>query len=42
VIIASASSDPDAVTLSYAWSFGDGRSGAGRTVRHSFAASGTH
>ena len=38
----SGSSDADGATRSYAWVFGDGQSGAGTTVRHTFAASGTY
>lgn len=38
----SGSSDDDGQTRSYAWVFGDGQSGAGTTVRHTFAASGTY
>jgi serine protease len=39
---ASASSDADGTTLSYAWSFGDGQSGAGKTLSHTFTATGTY
>ena len=39
---ASASSDADGTTLGYAWSFGDGQSGAGKTVSHTFTATGTY
>ncbi|NNE69761.1 MAG: PKD domain-containing protein [Rhodothermales bacterium] len=38
---ASGSSDPDGDTLSFAWDFGDGVSGSGETVSHTFAATGT-
>jgi hypothetical protein len=36
------SSDPDGSIASYAWSFGDGMSGAGATVTHTYAAVGTY
>ena len=39
---ASASSDADGTTLDYAWSFGDGQSGAGKTMSHTFTATGTY
>lgn len=39
---ASASSDADGTTLSYAWTFGDGQSGSGKTVSHTFTATGTY
>jgi PKD repeat protein len=39
---ASGSSDPDGTIASYAWSFGDGTSGSGVTVSHTFAAGGTY
>src|SRR5256712_257065 len=38
---ASTSTDPDASIASYAWSFGDGSSGAGVQASHVFAAKGT-
>jgi PKD repeat protein len=38
----SASSDPDGTIASYAWSFGDGTSGSGKTVNHTYAACGTY
>src|SRR5262249_25021878 len=38
----SASSDPDGSIVSYAWSFGDGTSGSGASVSHSFAAPGNY
>ena len=39
---ASASSDPDGTVAGYAWSFGDGTSGAGVTTTHAYAAAGTY
>lgn len=39
---ASGSSDPDGDALSYAWDFGDGTGGSGRTVTHTFGADGTY
>lgn len=39
---ASASSDPDGATLTYAWSFGDSQSGVGKNVSHTFTAAGTY
>jgi serine protease len=39
---ASATTDPDGAALGYAWSFGDGLTGAGRTVSHTFTAVGTY
>ncbi|PYR56600.1 MAG: hypothetical protein DMF91_21530 [Acidobacteria bacterium] len=33
----SGSSDPDGTIASYSWSFGDGQSGAGATVNHTYA-----
>lgn len=38
---ASASKDPDGTIASYAWSFGDGGTGTGRTVTHNFKTYGT-
>jgi PKD repeat protein len=38
---ASASSDPDGIT-SYAWNFGDGATGNGKTVSHSYQNAGTY
>jgi PKD repeat protein len=38
---AGASYDPDGTIVSYAWSFGDGKSGSGKTVSHTFAKPGT-
>lgn len=35
---ASASSDPDGSIASYAWDFGDGNTGSGQTVTHTYAA----
>lgn len=39
---ASASSDPDGTITGYAWNFGDGSSGSGATVSHTYAAGGTY
>lgn len=39
---ASASSDPDGTVSELAWDFGDGRTDAGATPSHSYAASGTY
>jgi hypothetical protein len=39
---ASASFDPDGSIASYEWDFGDGRSGAGRTLSHEYTAAGTY
>ncbi len=39
---ASASSDPDGTIVSYAWNFGDGTTGSGVTVQHSYTAPGTY
>jgi serine protease len=39
---ASATTDPDGAALAYAWSFGDGQSGAGKTASHTFTAVGTY
>ena len=38
---ARASSDPDGVIVSYAWTFGDGSSAVGEEVTHTYAAKGT-
>jgi len=35
---ASGSSDPDGDELSYAWDFGDGNTGTGKTIKHTFEA----
>jgi PKD repeat protein len=42
VFDASASFDPDGKIASYAWSFGDGNTGRGVMVPHTYAASGTY
>ena len=39
---ASASTDSDGTVASYAWDFGDGSSGSGKTVSHPYTASGTY
>ncbi|RIJ60147.1 PKD domain-containing protein [Clavibacter phaseoli] len=39
---ASTSSDPDGTVASYAWAFGDGTTGTGRTATHAYAAGGTY
>jgi hypothetical protein len=39
---ASGSSDPDGTILSYAWQFGDGTSGQGVQVSHTYAVAGTY
>lgn len=39
---ASASNSPDSPITSYAWDFGDGHSGSGQIVGHTYAASGTY
>ncbi|WP_166408826.1 LamG-like jellyroll fold domain-containing protein [Labedella phragmitis] len=38
----SASSDPDGTVASYAWTFGDGATGTGRTAPHAYSAAGTY
>jgi len=38
----SGSSDPEGGTLSYAWDFGDGTTGSGSTVAHTYATAGTY
>ena len=42
VLDAGRSSDADGDALSYRWSFGDGSSGSGRRVTHTYAAGGGH
>src|SRR2546427_141309 len=37
----SASNDPDGTIISYSWTFGDGSTGSGHTVSHSYASAGT-
>ena len=39
---ASASTDSDGTIAGYAWNFGDGSSGIGRTVTHAYATAGTY
>ncbi|MCU1615891.1 MAG: Conserved secreted protein of unknown function, putative domain [Frankiales bacterium] len=39
---ASSSTDPDGSIASYAWTFGDGASGTGKTASHTYAAAGTY
>lgn len=39
---AGGSSDPDGTIASYAWAFGDGASGTGVAVQHTYAAAGTY
>jgi PKD repeat protein len=39
---ASASTDPDGQITSYSWDFGDGSSGSGESVTHSYQASGSY
>jgi len=39
---AGGSTDPDGDALSFAWVFGDGKSGTGRTVSHKYADGGTY
>ncbi|RKR72934.1 beta strand repeat-containing protein [Frondihabitans australicus] len=36
------SSDPDGTVASYAWNFGDGSTGTGSTVNHTYASAGTY
>ena len=38
----SASSDPDGDSLTYAWDFGDGSTGAGASLTHTYAAAGAY
>jgi len=38
---ASASSDPDGTIASYAWQFGDGGTGSGKTIAHTYSAAGS-
>ncbi len=39
---ATGSSDPDGVIVAYQWDFGDGESGTGDTVEHTYAEAGTY
>ncbi len=39
---ASSSSDPDMQPLTYAWDFGDGMTGSGKVIDHTYAAEGTY
>lgn len=39
---ASESSDPDGVVVDWAWNFGDGNTGAGKTINHTYAAPGDY
>ena len=39
---ASTSSDPDGSVASYAWDFGDGKTGSGKTPAHTYGAAGTY
>jgi PKD repeat protein len=39
---ASTSSDPDGSIVSYAWAFGDGQTGTGKTSSHTYATAGTY
>jgi PKD repeat protein len=39
---ASGSTDPDGSIASYAWTFGDGQTGTGKTVPHTYAAAGDY
>src|ERR1019366_10187139 len=39
---ASASQDPDGTIAKYDWSFGDGQSGTGQTITHTYASSATY
>ncbi len=39
---ASSSYDPDGDELTYAWDFGDGAEGAGKTVQHTYSSPGTY
>ncbi len=39
---ASASHDPDGTIVSYAWDFGDGSTGSGKTVSHTYASAGSY
>lgn len=39
---ASGSTDPDGTITSYAWTFGDGATGSGRTATHTYGSAGTY
>jgi beta propeller repeat protein len=42
VLNASGSSDPDGTIMSYVWDFGDGSTGGGATMNHTYVAAGTY
>jgi serine protease len=39
---ASASTDPDGSSRTYAWTFGDSQTGSGKTIRHNYVSAGTY